>query len=285
MSSIVIVPHRFRPEAGVLAQQAIDWLVDQGHNVRVSISDNEQHALANVDVVPETDAGQDAALAISIGGDGTMLHAIDMVTPFHVPVLGINAGHLGYLTATPADKLQWALEQFFTDEYQLEERMTLDVTVISESIGEITRAAFNEVVVEKTVAGHTVHLAVEIGGHPFLTYAADGMIVATPSGSTAYNLSARGPIVSPHLRAIVLTPVSPHMLFDRSLVVRPEEFIEVLVLSGREANLVVDGTLLGVMHPGDRVRITEGKIPAQLVTFTQRDVHTVLRDKFGLADR
>ena len=147
------------------------------------------------------------------------------------------------------------------------------------------RTALNEATVEKTVPGHTVRVATLIDGRPFVTYAADGLLVSTPTGSTAYNLSARGPVLSPRLRAIVVTPVSPHMLFDRPLVLDPMERLRLEVLEPRPAVLVVDGVTVSTLEPGATVDCREGDQPARLVTFGTRDFHAILRAKFHLADR
>ncbi|HUS61783.1 MAG TPA: hypothetical protein VMY34_06270, partial [Acidimicrobiales bacterium] len=129
-------------------------------------------------------------------------------------------------------------------------------------------------------------LAVGIGDEPFTTFAADGMIVATPTGSTAYNLSARGPIVSPQHRALIVTPVAPHMLFDRSLVLDPDELITLEVLDGRPAAVAIDGRPgIGPLTAGDTVTCRAGERDALLVTFTERHFHRILKAKFKLADR
>jgi NAD+ kinase len=126
---------------------------------------------------------------------------------------------------------------------------------------------------------------VTLGGEPFLTYAADSMIVASPTGSTAYNLSARGPIVSPRARLLVVTPVAAHMLFDRALVLAATEVIGMELIEGRQAELVVDGQSRGVLSSGDTVVCRAGDYDARLVTFGERDFHHILKQKFGLSDR
>jgi NAD+ kinase len=146
--------------------------------------------------------------------------------------------------------------------------------------------ALNEMVVEKPVPpGHSVRLATSIDDRPFITYVADGILVATPTGSTAYNLSARGPIVSPQLRALIVTPVSPHMLFDRPLVLGPSETFRLELLSGGPAVLGVDGSCVEHLQPGDAVVCRAGRHPARLVTFGRRDFHAILKAKFNLTDR
>jgi NAD+ kinase len=143
----------------------------------------------------------------------------------------------------------------------------------------------NEAVLEKVRTGRLARLAVDINGTYFTTYAADGVIVATPTGSTAYSFSARGPIVSPRHRCLLLTPVSPHMLFDRSLVLDAEEELRFRVVEERSVALTLDGMVRGELHAGDTVTCSGGPRPARVVTFGPRDFHQILKAKFGLADR
>ena len=143
----------------------------------------------------------------------------------------------------------------------------------------------NEAVIEKQRGGHLIYLDVSINGSAFTTYAADGVIVATPTGSTAYSFSVRGPIVSPALRSLVLTPISPHMLFDRSLVLAEHEELEFVVCSGRPAELTVDGRELGELQPGDRLRCRAAPHPLRLASVHPRDFHQILKSKFALPDR
>jgi NAD+ kinase len=212
-----------------------------------------------------------------------MLRAVDLLAAHEIPVLGVNVGHLGYLTQVEPDQLVPSLERLLDGRYEIEERMMLSVRV--EGAEMPPRTALNELVVEKIAAGHTVRLAVEINDRFFATYAADGMIVATPTGSTAYSLSARGPIVSPTHRALLLTPVAPHMLFDRTLVLDATESVRLEVLGPADASLSVDGRSMGSLCTGQSVVCTSGPHSARLVTFGGRDFHQILKVKFGLADR
>lgn len=289
MANVAFVTHPERPEAVALAGRMGTWLRDRGHQVRAA----EGHAQP---LVTDTGTEADIDLAVSFGGDGTMLRAVELASPAGVPVLGVNLGHLGYLTEVEPAGLQAALERFLAGDYGVEERMTLQVVVygeasaadVEEGRASPTRSlvALNEMVVEKQVPpGHTVRLAASIADRPFITYVADGILVATPTGSTAYNLSARGPIVSPHLRALIVTPVSPHMLFDRPLVLGPSETVRLELASGGPAVLVVDGSCLEHLEPGDAVVCRAGSHPARLVTFGRRDFHAILKAKFNLTDR
>ena len=274
MATVVLVSHPVRSEAAELARAMADWLGERGHEVR----------LTDLDATEELAVGAD--LAVSLGGDGTVLRTVDLVCGSDVPVLGVNVGQLGYLTEVERGDWRDALERFFAGRYHIEERMTLEVEVLTsgDDVG-LRRTAVNEAVLEKTISGHTVRLALSINDTPFLTTAADGLIVSTPTGSTAYNFSARGPIVSPRLRGLVVTPVSPHTLFDRSLVLGDDEAVLLEVLEGRPAALVVDGHSLGTLAPGDRVVCRAGKHDARFVTLDGRDFHRILKAKFSLADR
>lgn len=286
MATIAFVVHQHRPEAAELAQECVRWLAAGGHEVRLT---HEDAALAGLDAhgraAPELLEGLD--VAVSLGGDGCMLRTVDLVADADVPVIGVNLGQLGYLTEVEPSGLREALTRFLAGDYGVEERMLLQVSVASASGRIATRSALalNEAVVEKTASGHTVRIDVEIDGRFFTPYAADGLIVATPTGSTAYALSARGPIVAPTHRALLLTPVSPHMLFDRTLVLEPTSVLRLTVSGHRQANLAVDGRTLGVLEVGDRIECTASSHVARFVSFAPRDFHGILKAKFQLADR
>jgi len=215
--AVGLVPHRERPVAHELAQRAAAWLVDHDVEVRVpaglaSDAGLDAHGVPDAQFAPGLD------LAISLGGDGTMLYAVQLVYPAPVPLMGVNVGILGYLSEIEPDELESWMPHLLAGEFEVSERTMLSVDVESEGAARGSWYALNESVVEKLRAGHLIYLDVSINGSAFTSYAADGLIVATPTGSTAYSFSAGGPIVSPDLRCTVLTPISPHMLFDRSLV-------------------------------------------------------------------
>jgi NAD+ kinase len=274
--TIALVVHPERPAAAELSKAARVFFESRGHDV---IEDNSPEDLLHS--VERSDA---IDLAISLGGDGTMLRTIELGVASGALVLGINLGNLGYLTQVEPAAMEQAFERLLVGDYSVEERMTLDVLV--HHSGEQTRLrAFNEAVVEKIAPGHTIYVQAHIGGRPFLSYAADGILVATPTGSTAYNLSLRGPIISPRMRCLVLTPVSPHMLFDRSLVLDADEHVLLEVLDDRPAVLVVDGSKTVDLVPGDRLEVTASAQSARVVSFGAYDFYEILRAKFGLADR
>ena len=274
MSPILLVVHPERPAAWELASTATRWWQRQGRDL-IEVREAEPgSSLAGRD---------DIEFAVSLGGDGTMLRTVELVLAARVPVLGVNLGRMGYLTAVEPAGMERAFEMMLAGDYLVEERMALEVEITGSVQGRFM--ALNAAIVEKTAPGHTIRVAVEIAGRPFLTYVADGILVSTPTGSTAYNLSARGPVVSPRLRAIVLTPVSPHMLFDRSLVLEPGEHVRLTVVDDRAAAAVIDGARIIGLALGDSVLCRAAEEPARLVSFGERDFHSALRHRFGLTDR
>lgn len=310
--------HPERSEAYSIAHRAASWLAERRHVGIVPQQGTEGWAEIRDRFANVLHSGVD--LAVSLGGDGTMLRTVELSleATVPVPVLGVNMGTLGYLTEVSSSDLEAALQKYLDGDYKLEERMTLEVDVVraassgdrdtgdrnvmewrdagaEHGVGDerllsgaagplrLPSLVLNEAVVEKTFPGRTVRMDVSISGTPFLTYAADGLIVATPTGSTAYNLSVRGPIVSPRVSAVIVTPVSPHMLFDRSLVLEPGEEIVIKLVDGRSAGLVLDGFPALELMPGDCVSCRSGSRPARLVAFQQRDFHAILKAKFALS--
>jgi len=283
--AVGLVAHRDRPQARELAARAAEWLDERGVVVRVPAADADAIGLGPLASGDDDSFAAGLDVVISLGGDGTMLRTLDMVFESGVAVLGVNVGHMGYLTEVEPAELDDRLERLLSGDYEIVERMVLEVEVTSGGPGGGRWWALNEAVLEKVRTGRMARLAVDINGTPFTTYAADGVIVATPTGSTAYSFSVRGPIVSPRHRCLVLTPVSPHMLFDRSLVLDPDEELCFRVEDERSVILTLDGQVLGELDAGDMVRCTGGRRPARVVTFGERDFHQILKAKFGLADR
>ncbi len=282
LKTVGLVPHRDRVYARDLAAHVLGWFED--HGVAVRIPESDAAGLERV-AVPVEDFAAGLDLAVSLGGDGTMLRTVDLVYDAGVPVLGVNVGQLGYLAEVEPVDIDAALARLLAGDYAVADRMMLQVTIESQGPAAGRWWALNEAVLEKPHPGRLARLDVTINGSFFTSYAADGVIVATPTGSTAYSFSARGPIVSPRVRCLLLTPVSPHMLFDRSLVLDAEEELALVVSDDRPVLLTIDGRERGVLEPGDVVRCTGGPGPARVVTFGPRDFHQILKAKFGLPDR
>lgn len=278
MAVIGFVVHSGRAAARTLAKETAAWLEDQGHQAVVWPTTAEPSGHRDR-------TGWD--LAVSLGGDGTMLRTVDLVGHEGLPVLGVNLGHLGYLTAVEPAGLRDGLRRFLAGDYKVEARMTLDVKFFDRGDPQprLARSALNDVVLQRTHRGHTMHTEVGVNRVPFLTFASDSLIFATPTGSTAYNLSARGPIVSPRARVQIMTPVAPHMLFDRSLVLDAGDEVTVTVSGDQPVDVTVDGWPSITLTPGQWMETTAGAHDALLVTFGERDFHTILKSKFDLKDR
>lgn len=265
-------------------ERTLTWLVDRGHQVSLPASDAARVGRPDLGSAEDEFAvGLD--LVVSMGGDGTMLRAAGLAVSEDVPVLGANLGTLGYLTEIDRDGLSMALKRFLSGAYRVEERMRLDVTVHRHDGSGERSSALNDMVVEKSSPGHTVRVDVELDGTFFTGWVADGLILGTPTGSTAYSFSVGGPIVDPIHRAVIMAPVAPHMLFDRAMVLRPDCEVTVTVRGQRQGGLSVDGTPHRNLQPGESVTVTAARRPSLFVVFGGRDFHTVLRDKLGLWSR
>lgn len=290
MATVALIVHEHRPEAAELARQAAQWLLERDHSVRLPKADADHVGLPELGVAPDQlAAGLD--LAVTLGGDGTILRAVSLVSRAGVPLLGVNLGRMGYLADLEPEGLTEALERVVAGDYAVEERMMLSVVVqragdtsAGAGAGAAAIWALNEAVIERPAAGHTVHVAVQVDGRFWTTYAADGLIVATPTGSTAYAFSAGGPIVSPNVRALLMTPVSAHMSFDRSLIVDAADAVRIEVTE-RPATLVIDGREMGLLGKGDAIVCTEAPGRARFVALGPRDFYGILKTKFGVADR
>jgi NAD+ kinase len=280
-----LVVHEQKAEAADLAAETIGWLLESGHRVRLPIVDAERVGVPEHGVGPDG-FGDGLDAVVSLGGDGTILRTIGLLEGEPVPVVGVNFGQLGYLTEIEPGQLRDCLADVLRGSYVADDRMLLDVAVARR--GESTSVhtvALNEAVLEREGTGHTIRIDVELDGQPFTPYEADALIMATPTGSTAYAFSARGPIIEPSHRALLLTPVSPHMLFDRSMVLDTRTVVRLTVSRHRHAMLTVDGRDLGQLAPGDSVECTASPRVARLVTTRPGRFHAVLKAKFGLSDR
>ncbi len=216
-------------------------------------------------------------IVLAVGGDGTMLSAVDAAVEADVPVLGFNLGTIGFLTAAEPDQVEKVVKRLATGDFGIEERLTVAATV-----GGITTTGVNDVVVEKVDSQRLIELGVAIDGVDFVNYRADGLIVATPTGSTAYSFSAGGPLIAPSIKAFVLTPVAAHSLFSRSLVIPDDQEIVITVRRDRSVKVSVDKTSLGQIHEGDQVVIRKGPRPARFVTLDPPSFAGLVKHKFNL---
>jgi NAD+ kinase len=281
VSSVLLLVHPDRLAAQELGETARSWWADRGYVVHYfgDVGDASRAA----ESFPAEAESPD--FVISFGGDGTMLRAVQMALPHGSPVLGINLGRMGYLTEVDPPGMTSAFERMASGDFKVEERMAIEVTTVrADGTNLAPSVALNEAIVERVAPGHTIRVEVSIGGRTFLTYTADGLLVCTPTGSTAYNLSARGPVVSPTMRALVLTPLAPHLAFDRSLVLGPDETIAFRLLDARPAVLALDGGGEVTLGEGDKVTCRAAPAAVRFVVLHERDFHAVLRTRFSILD-
>ncbi|MDF5759228.1 NAD kinase [Spongiactinospora sp. TRM90649] len=262
--TILITTHTGRQAAVAAARQVINMLVSAGMHVRVLASEAEGVACPGAEIVPATmDAAEDAEMIIVLGGDGTILRAAELARPTGTPLLGVNLGHVGFLAETEVDDLAEAVDGVVRGRYDVEERLTLQV--VARLNGEVIAEtwAVNEVTVEKT--DRMLEVVTEIDGRPLSRYACDGVICATPTGSTAYAFSAGGPVVWPEVEALLLVPISAHALFARPLVVSPRSIMAVEILPNTPGGVLwCDGRRRFDLPSGARVEVRRGDLPVRL---------------------
>jgi NAD+ kinase len=230
--------------------------------------------------VPAAELGRHSELLVSIGGDGTMLRAMRLADGQHAPVLGVNLGKLGFLAEVDVPDLPAALTAIDAHEYTTEPRLAVDCIVGGRPV-----TAFNDIAVVRIPGDKMAAVAIRAAGQPFVSYTADAIIVATPTGSTAYSFSAGGPIVSPAVEALLVTPAAPHSAYNRGLVLSVADpvTLEVLAASGRLA-IEVDGQVSGYTGPGDVLEVTARPAAAAVVRLGRTTFYQRARRKLRIAD-
>ncbi|HYZ92792.1 MAG TPA: NAD(+)/NADH kinase [Actinomycetota bacterium] len=281
MSKVGIVPHALKPEAHDLVPKIVQWLEEHGHTACLLRADAEALGFSRCATDRETFPSLD--LLVVLGGDGTMLHGIQLAGFAGVPVLGVNLGFLGFLTEVGPDDVFTALDAALSGSCSIDERSTATAEIVRpdgsvEGLGE----AINEFSVERGVGGKVVQMTLTIGGQPFAGFGADGLIVATPTGSTAYAFSMRGPVVSPKLRSLVVVAVGAHALFDRPLVVADDQDVEVAVRFGGRGIVLADGKPHSEIGEGDVLRASVGSSIVRLVRLAPDSFFTRLARRFGV---
>jgi NAD+ kinase len=283
VSTIGIVARADLAEAAPALRELIAWLRQQ--KARVVVEERtaallDGTARTDVDVATGREVAARADALVVLGGDGTLLSASHLLEK-PVPVLGVNFGHLGFLTEITMPELQAALLGVLRGEYRFDERRMLRATVAREDDPAVTGDVLNDVVITKAALSRIIELEVTVDGLFVSSFRADGLIVSSPTGSTAYNLAAGGPIVHPALPAVVLTPICPHMLSNRPLVVGDDSVIEVRLRAAREGevHITFDGQRGFPLASTDTVTITRSPRTLRLVKAPERDYFEILRTK------
>jgi len=283
VSRVALLLKRAKPDAVEIAGEVTAWLRARGHEA-IMIGDHESSP-HGARFIEDAELPDGIDLLLVLGGDGTLLAGGALAADRKVPLLGINLGHLGFLTScAPVDALV-AVERALAGELPLEERLRLRVDVVRGSGETLTRFACNDAVVSQGALARLIELDAFLDGRRITRYRADGLIVATPTGSTAYTLAAGGPIVTPEVRAFVVTPICPHTLTNRPVVVPSGSRVTVrLGAPADHVQLTVDGQWGTGLADGDRVEISAAKEPLRLFRSPQ-SYFDVLREKMSWGEQ
>jgi NAD+ kinase len=279
----LLVTHTGKASNNDHARTVAADLLDNGFTVRVLADEARELAIPRAVPVTGEAAAQGVEIVFALGGDGTLLRAAELARPAKAPLLGINLGKVGFLAEAEIGDVDKAVREIVEGTYTVDERLTIDVT--AEHGGRLVGNswALNEVTVEKGAREKMLELLVEVDGRPLSRYGCDGVVCATPTGSTAYAFSAGGPVVWPELEALLLVPISAHALFSRPLVISPESTITVNVEPFTSfALLSCDGRRVMDLAPGSTVTVRRGALPVRVVRLRERPFTDRLVAKFGL---
>ncbi|WP_206051888.1 NAD kinase [Nocardioides ferulae] len=288
---VLVLTHTGRDDAREVARSSVEALTGHGLVVRLPVAEARDLGLDPASYDPplelahdESVASRDCELVLVIGGDGSILRAAEITHETRTAVLGVNLGHVGFLAEAESDDVASTIEAIVERRYTAEDRMTLDVSVMHD--GEVVASTFalNEASVEKAARERMIEVVVEVDGRPLSRWGCDGVVCATPTGSTAYNFSAGGPVVWPGVEALLMVPISAHALFARSLVVAPTSVLAVEVLARTQGAGVLwcDGRRTVELPPGARIEVRRGARPVRLVRLHQAPFTDRLVAKFDL---
>lgn len=282
VEAVGLVVHPGLGASIALARRLVTAFGDHGVDVVVADQGSEPARIGCR--VADEDFADGLGLVLSIGGDGTFLRAAHLVRDAEVPLLGVNLGRLGFLAEVDPETIDQAMPRIVAGDWRVRDRCTLDMTAVDGAGAAVGIGwALNEVSVEKSAREHMLRMDVLVDGHRFTRVGADAMIVASTTGSTAYALSAGGPIVSPQLDAMLVVPVAPHTLFDRTLVTSTRQQVTVALATDQEPAVVsCDGRRPLMVPPGGRVEVTGASVPVRVARLGPRPFPELVRTTFRL---
>ena len=289
---VLVLAHTGRAEVRDVARACVRSLTEHGIAVRLLSDEAADLGLhpraASGGLVETTDSvdvpGEGCELVLVIGGDGSILRAAELTHETSTPLLGVNLGHVGFLAEAEQEDVESTIAAIVKRDYTAEDRLTLDVRVLQGKEVVASTFALNEASVEKAARERMLEVVVEVDGRPLSRWGCDGVVCATPTGSTAYNFSAGGPIVWPEVEALLMVPLSAHALFARPMVVAPTSVLAIEVLANNEGAGVLwcDGRRTVDLAPGARIEIRRGARPVRLVRLHQAPFTDRLVAKFDL---
>lgn len=281
MLTVGIFPNLYKKKIRNVAKGLVTWFRDRDYYVKLT------QEVAQALNLPQfsTDADElkrNIDLAVTLGGDGTLLGVARQIAPYKIPILGINMGHVGFLTEVELSDLYTDLECFHRKEYHVDVRMMLEAKVVRDNQVMEEFLALNDVVITKGPFARLIRLKTYANEAYVDTYPADGLIISSPTGSTAYSLSAGGPIIRPDMHLLLLTPICPHTLQSRSIILSKDDVIKVKVLADHpEVMLTVDGQQGYKLLPKDIVIVNKSAFTTRLIRIKKRSFYDVLRKKLG----
>ena len=279
LDSVGLIVNYKKEKTRETACRIIDWL--NSKKLKVRIEGNMGKELGKEELnCPTEKFLKEVDLIISLGGDGTLLRAARLAATEDIPVFGVNLGGLGFLTQIGINDLEKSLEKLYQGRYFIDERMMLNCTVKrkEEEIKKFT--ALNDIVIGKGAFARIICLATYVNNDYVITYSADGLVVSTSTGSTAYSLSAGGPIVNPNINSIILTPICPHTLSARPLIIGENDQVKIKLESSEEKVMVtIDGQEGFVLKPKDEIMIKKSDHKTRLITFKEKSFYAILREK------
>lgn len=279
---LAIIPNSNKIKAIEYAKEIIEYLSD--FNCDFSIPDEFENKLSadRVTYFPNHyQTVKNADIVIAIGGDATIIHAAKHAAEMSKPVLGVNFGRVGFVANLEPRDLH-LLSKLFDGDYQIDERMMLDITI--ESNGKISEyCTLNDVTISRGALSRMVELDVDLNGEFISTYRADGLLLSTPTGSTAYSLSAGGPVIEPHMKCILLTPICPHSLFSRSVLFSDDSVVKVTPHNELKSDLYVtmDGNISVKLESKDVVTVKKSESTANFIKLTNKNFYRILNDKLN----
>lgn len=280
--TVGLVAKYHEPKAAQMVRWLIPWLKKRGIKVLVEngVVRGAAHSCSKKEMAARAD------LIISLGGDGTLLNIAPLVERPEVPILGVNLGGLGFITEVAVDELEAVLSKTMDGDYEVEKRMTLEIRVIRKKARQHKFRVLNDAVIAKGARSRIIDLETYVGDDYLCTYRADGLIISTPTGSTAYSLAAAGPILEPTLGAILLAPICPHTLTNRPIVVPSNATIRVTLRSfGDTVILIPDGQQGMRLNNGDQMEARDYGMPVSLIKLPSRSYYEILREKLKWGER
>lgn len=283
MKRIGIIAKTDKAEAVETSGEVVKWLKER--RVEPVLDDELSALLGLTHGCRKSDLPSLSDMLLVLGGDGTLLASARLAGISGIPLLGVNLGNLGFITEITKDELYPALEKVLAGDYETEERLMLSVRVVRDGTEVGTYTVLNDVVVSRGTTARIIDLETKINGEYITTYKADGVIVSTPTGSTAYSLSAGGPILYPSLHVVSITPICPHTLTNRPVIIPDDSLVAITLLSREDVLLTVDGVSGTAIHVGDTVEVRRAPNSIKLIKSPYRSYYDVLRTKLKWGER